>query len=185
MVTEYFVSEFYDHGRCDGSKGCMFGKEADAIQVRPKGEPIEKFWPDARTFSHNRAEFVAPLSSADIARLSTAEKKILFYLSGVWMPGTETIGSNSLKNILFAYQTLQDNNVYWTLKSTADAQAAIKKSVLRSNIGTGVGNAIGTVILFPISLFWAKSSVQEATVKAETLPAMEVLKRFVQESAKR
>ncbi len=101
------------------------------------------------------------------------------------MPGTETVASNCLQNILFAYQTLRDNTVHWTLDSTIDAQAAIKKTILRSNIGTGIGNAVGTVIAFPISLLWAKSSVKEATIKAETLPAMEVLKRFVHKNAKR
>lgn len=185
MATEYFVSEHYDRGKGDGSKGCIFGKEVYAIRVHPKGHPVEKFWPDARAFSHKMDGFIAPLSSADITRLGSTDQKILFYVHSVWIPGTETVASNCLQNILFAYQTLRDNTVHWTLNSTIDAQAAIKKTILRSNIGTGIGNAVGAVIAFPISLLWAKSSVKEATIKAETLPAMEVLKRFVQKNAKR
>lgn len=186
MATDFFVSEYYDHGKGDGSKGRISGNEAGIIHVHPKGQPIDKFWPAARAFSHNREVFVAPLSSADITRLGSTDQKILFCVSGVYMPGTGTVvHTNCFQNILFAYQILRDNTVHWTLNSTIDAQAAIKKANLRSNIGRGIENAVFTVIAFPISLFLAKRSVEEASIKAETLPSMEVLKHFVQKNVKR
>jgi len=186
LATDYFVSENYDHGKGDGIKVCILGKEAGIIHVDPMVHAIDKFWPAARVFSHKMEVFVAPLSSADITRLYSTDQKILFCVHGVYMPGAGTVvDSNCFQNILFAYQILRDNTVHWTLNSTIDAQAAIKKANLRSNIGTGIGNAVATVIAFPISLFWAKRSVEEATIKAETLPSMEVLKHFVQKNAKR
>ena len=186
MATDFFVSENYDHGKGDGSKSCIFGKEAGIIHVDPQRHTIEKFWPAARVFSHKSEAFVAPLSSADITRLGSTDQKILFYVYGVYMPGAETIvNSYSFYNILFAYQILRDNMVHWTLNRTIDAQGAIKKANLRSNIGTGIGNVVATVIAFPISLLWAKRSVEEATIKAQTLPSMEVLKDFVQKNSKR
>jgi hypothetical protein len=188
LATDYFVYENYDHGKDNGSKGSICGKEAGTIHVYPKGHPIENFWPTARTFSHKMDGFVAPLSPADITRLGSADQKILFYVSGVSIPCTGTAvkaSPRNILNILFAYQILRDNTVHWTLNSTIDAQAAIKKAILRSNVGKGIGNAVFTVIGFPISLLMAKRSIEEATIKAETLPAMEVLKRFVQKNAKR
>lgn len=185
LAADYFVSENYDHGKGDGSKGCIFGKEAGTICVYPKGHTIEKFWPASRAFSHKMDGFVAPLSSADITRLGSTDQKRLFYVHGVYMPGTRIGGSHCHQNILFAYQILRDNTVHWTLSSTIDAQVAIKKAILRSNIGMGIGLAVGAVITFPISLLGAKHFVKEATIKADTLPAMEVLKYFVQKNAKR
>jgi hypothetical protein len=186
LATEYFVSEYYDNGTGHGGKGSIVGEEAGAIRVSLKGWSIEKLWPDARVFSHELNSFVAPLSSADITRLGSTDQNILFYVSHVWMHVTEVWASDSsLRDILFAYQTLRDKTVHWTLNSTIDAQAAINKAILRSNIRSGIQNALFTVIALPGSLFLAKRLVQDATIKAETLPAMEVLKRFVQKHAKR
>jgi hypothetical protein len=185
LATDFFVSENYDNGNGDGRKGCIVGKEAGSIHVYPRGQPIEKLWPAARALSHKRDGFVAPLSSADITRLGSTDPKILFYLPGVYMPGSRTVVDSNCQNILFSYQMLRDNTVHWTLNSTIDAQAAIKKAILQSNIGTGIENAVVTLIAFPISLFRAKRSVEECTIKAETLPTMEVLKHFVQKNAKR
>lgn len=185
MTTDYFVSESYIHGTGYENKGLIFGKEAGIIKIHPNGHSIEKFWPSARVFSNKIEGFAAPLSSDDITRLSSMDQKILFYVTGVNMPGAETVGSYRLSNILFAYQILRDKNIHWTLNNISDAQVAIKKSILRSNIGKGVGNAVVTVVTFPISLLWAKRSMEESTIRAKVLPSMEELKSFVQKYAKR
>ena len=189
LATDYYyASEFYNLGNGDGRKGSICGKEVGSIHVCQKGFlPIENFWPAARFLTLKGEGFVTPLSSADITRLGSTDHKRIFYVQGVYMPGTGTVinSHSSFLNFLFAYQTLRDNTVHWTLSNTIDAQAAIKNAILRSNIGHGIGNAVVTVVTLPLSLFFAKALFKQDYTKAETLPSMEVLKQFVQQHAKR
>lgn len=183
MASDFFASEDYDHG-----KSCI-GKEAGIIDVYQKGCAIEKFWPAARVFSHERELFVAPLSSADITRLGSTDQKILFYVHGVRMLGIGNVVDPDMRNILFAYQILRDNTVHWTLSSTIDAQTAFNKAHTKYKVKIGTRNlvcaAVAIVLVGPFAVPAIKGSLQQAKEKAEILPSMENLRHFVKKYAHR
>lgn len=195
MNKHLYVFENYNPnvpGQDNGSRASIVGEVMNEIVVHKMGRVIEKYWPAARAFTHNRCGFISPLSASDISRLESPDEKIIFYLNNVHLYGSghrlesglRRVGcDNESHNILFAYQMQTDKNIYWTIQETNAAQSAINKSCLRENIGSGVESAIKTVIAFPFSLIWAKESMNGATKKAKLLPSIEFLKNFVKKNA--
>ncbi len=178
-------SDFYFHDACNGIiKNELFqGITAELIgpiRFDKKGKAAGEFLPNTRTLYHNRDQFISQLSNDDIHRLQSISPKVFFSFK-VIVPGTKTAEHHE-KNILFAYKILDENIVYWTLKSTKEFEIEINKRINKSNTLNSIKNFLIFFISFPLSLFFCKKLFKDDVNKSIKLPTVEKLDKFIKES---